>query len=64
MLFTTDKTKEEFAVLYDQFGDSFTEKATRDSLKYYLEQVREQEEEFQLGQASIAEFESKHYPNR
>ena len=40
MIFCTEETQEYFDEIYDKFGDSYGSKATMESLKYSIEQVR------------------------
>ena len=60
MLFTTMKTQAEFSGLYDQIFGSISQRATKESLSYSLEQ----KEQFQQDQTHITDFESEPYPNR
>ncbi len=40
MIYATDETKEAFEINFDQYGNSYKQKSTMESLKYSMEQVK------------------------
>lgn len=61
MVHTTEETAAAFARNFDQYGDSYTQPATADSLKYSMEQVRLKGAKAKVTHATKARFESKNF---
>lgn len=64
MVFATEATLASFKADFDAFGDGYFDEETSDvSLKYSLAKVTELDEEVEVTQEVMAEFESLNYPN-